>query len=464
MLPPEAATSQHTLFLDCSSFVSAVYLQAFGYELPSDLTWHMIDMVRPRVFYYELTHKETKEELDALEAKIRGCLQPGDVITHNRETGSGHTMLYLGNDSFTDCTTHGPDSYDFKNRRNRFYDNGGMWINPLSLLFERETEEDKKPKSLFSHNKRRFSISRPLDMVGEPTADALARITTARGLVCAVETSHPGARNAAPGDTVEYCVYIRNQNEQSREVSVEFTAPYGTALIGEKTALFAVLPKETGCARFAVQVEKTSAPFIDAPKIVVNALHVYAPRVLLGKAVSKEQNAMLIERFRQNLSGGKDVFSSIAESYSEQGVFMENSEKRFVLARFHMYGSTAGDVLYRKAQQPEKDLAVYGMFGGTGVITPEVIAAPGIRTTQIDRRDLLPGDVILCGDDPYGSKVYACFFTGTSLIGDFEAEGPVREAKDSELDRFLDSLPGRFFYLLLRPWLFEKENRMVYNA
>ena len=55
-LPPEAGNSQYTHFLDCSTYVSAIYLTAFGYELPSDLTWLMIDEVEKQIFYYELTH------------------------------------------------------------------------------------------------------------------------------------------------------------------------------------------------------------------------------------------------------------------------------------------------------------------------------------------------------------------------------------------------------------------------
>ena len=44
LAPPEAATEQHMLFLDCSSFVNAVYHAAFGRVLDADLTWHMAQM------------------------------------------------------------------------------------------------------------------------------------------------------------------------------------------------------------------------------------------------------------------------------------------------------------------------------------------------------------------------------------------------------------------------------------
>ena len=131
-LPPEAATPDHTLFLDCSGYVGAIFYETFGYELPSDLTWHMIDLVEPQVYYHEITHQETAEERGAIEAELRALLQPGDIITYDRYVGSGHTMLYLGNDRYTDCTAGGrPDGYDYAGRKNRYYPEGGLFVQPL---------------------------------------------------------------------------------------------------------------------------------------------------------------------------------------------------------------------------------------------------------------------------------------------------------------------------------------------
>ena len=118
LLPPEAATRDRTVYLDCSGFVNAVYYQSFGYELPTDLTWNMIDYLKPRILYYELTHKETNSDISAMEKKIRALIEPGDVITYDRGVGSGHTLMYIGDDKFIHCTANGrPDSYDYVNRK-----------------------------------------------------------------------------------------------------------------------------------------------------------------------------------------------------------------------------------------------------------------------------------------------------------------------------------------------------------
>ena len=111
-LPPEAANSQYTQFLDCSGYVSAIYLQAFGYELPSDLTWLMIDQIKPRVFYYEFTHEETVQELLKLREEVCALLQPGDLITYDRGTDNGHVVMYLGADPLNSLCVEMDTRYD----------------------------------------------------------------------------------------------------------------------------------------------------------------------------------------------------------------------------------------------------------------------------------------------------------------------------------------------------------------
>ena len=95
-LPPECANNQYTHFLDCSSYTSAIYLTAFGYELPSDLTWLMVDQLENRIFYHEVTGQETVEQMHHIGVQVRSLLQPGDLITLQRQRGSGHIVMYLG--------------------------------------------------------------------------------------------------------------------------------------------------------------------------------------------------------------------------------------------------------------------------------------------------------------------------------------------------------------------------------
>ena len=52
-LPPEAATAQQRLYLDCATFVCAAYYNAFGYRLEADVTWNIRDLVEDCVYSIE---------------------------------------------------------------------------------------------------------------------------------------------------------------------------------------------------------------------------------------------------------------------------------------------------------------------------------------------------------------------------------------------------------------------------
>ena len=446
-LPPEAATPDHTLFLDCSGYVSAIFYETFGYELPSDLTWHMIDLVEPQVYYYEITHQETAEERGAIEAELRELLQPGDIITYDRYVGSGHTMLYLGNDRYTDCTAGGrPDGYDYAGRKNRYYPEGGLFVQPLEKLFACENG-GLAPSNLFHEKKRRFAVSRPLERMGEPTPRSLARLGDARDLVCAVTTSHPGAKMADAGDTVIYTLRVRSFREENCTVNISLEA----GLTGDGTVQ-CMLPAHGGTeVRFALQVKDTQAMWI-RPRVTVNTLDVWTPRVLLGKLPTQARLSRLCADFDRELAVCGDALQAAARAYAAQGIPMAERGRDFVFSHFYLHDSPAGDVLSRRPQDPQRDLSVWGMFGGTGVITAEMATSDGMRCTQLERRDLMPGDVILCCDDACGHGCYGSFYDGDCLTGAFEDGECVRSIRDEELDAFVDSLFGRYAFILLRPF------------
>ena len=72
--------------------------------------------------------------------------------------------------------------------------------------------------------------------------------------------------------------------------------------------------------------------------------------------------------------------------------------------------------------------------------------------TLITRRDLQPGDLILCSDDGFGEKSCTSFFDGEALHGIFEAGEAPRTLSGEAADAFIDSLFGRFAFVVLRPW------------
>ena len=190
---------------------------------------------------------------------------------------------------------------------------------------------------------------------------------------------------------------------------------------------------------------------LDGPVVTVNELIMYAYPVLLGRKMSDSQWKSVKEIALAEIFGGATAVEAAAKAFAPLGICLDPVQKRYSWTYFCYHDATAGDAMSRKPQKPFEDLAVYGGFGGKYVITPEMTAVNGVRTTHILPRDLLPGDVLLCMDDAFGDTAYSAFFDGERLVGCFEANGKTRAISGQELEQFVDSLFGRFLFLHLRP-------------
>lgn len=453
-LPPEAGNSQYIHFLDCSGYTSAIYLTAFGYELPSDLTWIMVDQLENRVFYYEMTHEETIADVQRIKQQVFDLVQPGDLITWQRVKGSGHIIMCMGNGEYTECTTPPgqKNSYNYEECKNQIYERG-IWMRKLEKLFPVTEEMWETNRGLFRENVVRFSIHRCAEVAGDILPQTKLRMGKAKDLWCAVENSAPGSVPAYPGETVDYTVIVRNQGEEEKQISITFAPPAGTVFAGEGNIEKTLQVGEEIRLTFTVTVEQDNkAISLDGPVVTVNDLIVYAHPVLLGRKMTDAQWEAVKKTTLEEIAKGATVVEAAARGYAPLGIQMDGRQKRYSWTYFCYHDSTAGDVLSRQPQKPFADLAVYGGFGGKNVITPEMTAVPGnVRTTHILPRDFLPGDVLLCMDDAFGDKAYSAFFDGERLIGSFEADGQTRTIEGEELEKFIDSLFGRFAFLHLRP-------------
>ena len=453
-LPPEAGNSQHTHFLDCSGYVSAIYLTAFGYELPSDLTWIMVDQMEPRKYLYNLTHQETLEDIARVRDEVYAILQPGDLITWQRYTGSGHIVMYLGEGRYTECTVppKQKNSYNYEECKNQLYERGLWMRNSLDVKFPDTQEKREENPGLFHERIMRFSIHRPLEIVGDILPQTKIRMEKAKDLWCAVENSAPGLHQAYPGGKVEYTVIVRNQSNDEKSVAVTFTPPTGTIFAGKSAEELILQGSEEKRVGFMVTVDReNTAAVLDGPVVTVNDLIVYAHPVLLGRPMPHAQWESVKGIALEELAKGETAVAAASRAYAPLGIQIDPVQKRHSWGLFCYHDTPAGDVISRRPQKPFEDLAVYTGFGGRNVITPEVAAGCNVRTTFISAKDLLPGDVILCLEDAFGDVAYSAFFDGVCLVGQFGPGERNRVIIGEELDRFVDSLFGRFAFVVLRP-------------
>lgn len=461
--PPEAATKQYTLHLDCSAFCFAVYYQALGIELPYDITWHMYEHMTPLVYKYEKTFDETLEEKQKFAEEFAAVLQPGDLITMLHQGQSGHIMIYVGDGKFMHCCPEKQgvdDSYNYAARtegKNR----NAILIDNVSDITRIVTGEEAgqmssfKRYNMFSPRERMVAVHRPWLLADGPTEQALIRMGAHKDLHSGVVSSHPGGCQAACGDVVEYRVNVKNQGGTAKSVTVDFAAPAGTSFGGETVCCAELQPGEEKVFAFGTIAEEERSIYLEAPDVRVNGLKIPAKRVLLGKSAEAEQRKALLQEMREKLTSGMEVMKAASEVYGKQGIVMSCDKKTYICSLFQHFDTCAkenNNVLVRFSQKPFEDMTVYSLFGGAGVVTGDILLEPDKRTTEILERDLMAGDIILCANDPFAVQTYALFYTGESLIGASEQGLANRELKGEEMETFIRSLFGRFCFLVLRPW------------
>ena len=445
--PPEAGTEQDPLYLDCSGFIHAVFYNTFGYELPAKLTWHMIEQVKPRLYYYELTHEESEEELNRIKAEVRALLQPGDIVTYEVE-GNGHTMLIVNDKEYMHCSGRGRrGGYNYQTKQDDVLPWGAIGTDPIEDYFQPRDENERR--YLFSKKVRRFAVCRPLEAVGDPTPAALARMKLP-GLRFSVLSSHPGGRQAEAGEAVRLTVKADNLGEEAQSVTLHLTARAGTDTLSEENVFLALPPKGSAAISFRLRIPSACEASLLVPSLFADDLPLCAAPILLRRPALPVDPKQLAQDFGQSLQRGCDCFAALSDACRMQKLPFSLERRDWASRYFFPYDAVDVDVLYRRPAAPG-DASVPGFFGGQGVITPEMGPGTGMRCTRISRRDLEPGDILLVSDDSYGSLAYACVFTGEVLAGCPEAGAPFRTFTEEETDRFLDSLFGRFAFILLRP-------------
>ena len=442
--PPEAATSHRRLFLDCSGFVWATYFQTFDYMLEADLTWHIIDHVTPRVYYKEFTHEETPEEIDNIRNELLALLQPGDVITYSYN-GNGHTLIYVDKDTYINCSGCGTyNGYHYKENRNIFSEHGGIYVEDSKDLLWMCDDPIRNRCCLFKGDRTRFAIHRPLDLVGDPTPDAMARIGKAAGLIVSVLSNYPGGRTAEPGAELDYTVVVRNKNDKAVDLDVSFEAGFGSTGSAKEYAAGSV---EAGAEKtFTFRAEAGNRDVVEAPTVYVNGLHIDAPMILVGHNLCKDDADKVIGSVKNSLAAGTEIQAAVSSAYAQLGIHVYPLARQSMRRLYFLHDSVSGDVLSRRAQIPSKDMNVKTYYGGRGVVTPQVCSMFGVRTVNISADDLQPGDIICYADGANFENASEALWTGSGFLG---IEG--------DTETFIQSLFGRFVFAVLRPSLTIKE-------
>jgi predicted small lipoprotein YifL len=351
---------------------------------------------------------ETDEEKTSVMKSFKDTLRAGDVIVTVYNT-NGHTMLYAGNDIFYHCSSNGKKgSYNYQQRHDNIYERGAISNISSSVLFSPEINGTPSRSYLFRDVNLKFCILRPLSDVGAITFSTQKRVEGLKNIRSSVTSSHPEGKSIRLGEEITYNVEVVNLDTSERNIKIMY----------KKEEISFCLKAGESTNKLYTEVIKSDmvdGRYICKPEITVNNMGIHVPKVIF------DNNSL------------HDFLLPAPEVIIKDLFIKQNKDE--------------GEVYCLRKISHFSSMLVPGLFGGFGVITPEIVQSPDIRTHRITISSLQQGDLIIYKDSMDAPAV------GVKYYGD----GNLDFAEDTEVSTFIDSLFGRFCFCVIRQSLYKAQ-------
>ena len=454
---PELATSQYTVYTDCSKFQNAIYYNTFQYELPAESTDTMLDYPELQVMYYEPSWEETEEEKTQIFEQLENLLQVGDLINYRlADDNNGHILMYTGDGEFIHATS-GDTGGDYQYTSN----NGGATkvdvteptgaVGKISL---KTLETSTESRYLLAQLK--FGVLRPMMELSKEdiTGDAYCRTAFMQGIISEVTSDVPGGQSIEPGAEVNYTVTFQNLDSVARNVHVDLAAAEHTAITKEPESFDLEIPaNSTATLTFAVQIDEDPALLgteISGPGVKANGMTVATTGHLVQKNL-KDSLATAFETFDFTAAGVRNDYSMAAAAYREiAGYELPFASTEELLWKVFVRDDYNNIALSLRSEGVIPDMVVKGYYGGMAVKNAE--GDPGERVSNFTGASLRAGDILVVSEDLTPEHTYLYLCTGPyNLAGWFEEYGEVSILRSGYLAPIMESMLGQYAFALLRP-------------
>ena len=424
---PEQATAQQMLYLDCSSFVNAVYYEGFGVNIQgvpvterSPQTGNYANYAKDNlgkspdvVGYWETADYTTKDAQRALLESVLSQLQVGDVVNYRHgksSDSSGHALLYIGDGMFLHSTgaqatfdsTNPDGNKDVANAMEMTH--GTVQKIAASALFT----DTSSNRYLFRNDKSdkmyNFCVLRPLAKGLTPTQKTQNRMQLP-GISIEKQVLPGIAATVARGETLTYSLIIQNHSDNSYTgVSLEDTLSEHVAFLsgsegltvdGQRvTASLSIGPRQSITLRWTAVVKDT-APVgarIESNATALGGVKIFDTANFVG-AYTAAQLAAVAQKARDMAANGTayaDPASFARALYKEAlGVdILTDTDTAALMASLFAVSENGSPAL--NAVSPLAEMAVPRLEGGTLLHRISDIVA--IHT----EKDLMLGDLIFC--------------------------------------------------------------------
>lgn len=517
-MKPEDATELYNKYMDCSTYVSNAFYNAFGEvvidgkDINEITTKVLINYAKDNIgtsneviLYQDDILNMSQSEKDSAFEAFKNALQPGDlyVYRHGVNSESGHVMLYLGNGYFLHSTG---SSYDYTNLKDKVEGFSGAGI----IKKEGSVRYQSANSTVFnSTNKRypfyvdpngvdsntRYAILRPLNRKGlKLTNNTIARCM-ASGLD--IEKSADKTTSVSFNDTITYTIKIKNySNKTISNISITDTVADYTTFSSMSSSYYyhqngtnliwnipSINAGQTISVNYTVKVTGDSSKV--GKKISSTAYVGHIATNTLNMSISSLNNSQLNDFVNMALQyyGNSNVtYSSTANNSTldpTNNVVTFSSGANFVTAVYNRYYDSLGKTLNLSNeldsitnsnfmnsimstsgsfQTSSKlySMMVNGGFGGT--VFTKNYDMDRMRTVEYDY--LLPGDIISFQNS---SATNQYLYLGDVTIGStsyekalllFTTSTAVKMVYGSEADALLVKFIGYKRFAIIRPSLY----------
>jgi len=480
MVSPEDATSQRTIYLDCSSYVDSVYYEAFGIHLIrgeagtwSIKTANMLNAARDYPTRREnegyWTQEDdfagkTTDEIQQLLDEVYANLQVGDVIVYEKTAGGGHTVMYIGDGLVLHCT--GSTGTSSPNPPSNYYDKAGVteYTQGAVLCDSASAFFTDSTHARWLGNMARFCVIRPFDRTDieiAPTQKSADRLSV-KGLAMEKTASVHPDNCVDTNDEITYTVTLNNTgNIAVTDVILTDTVPDGTEFVsgdvtntsGSLTWTGDIAAETTVTISYKVKV--TSA---NAGQIITNG--------------STEINGVSLNKIEHTVAGysaqDRESIAAKAKEYVTDGRSFRDGASLIMSAYKDAIGanafgftddgtnissySTADELLTEvidsanftcHTQTEISGMLVPHLFGGIDITYNSKALLDGERRSSISADQLAIGDVILA-EYSKGELVY--MYVGDSQFVCLDTDGKATLITTEEGYYLTETSSGSSYY------------------
>lgn len=426
---PEDATAQHKIYLDCSTYVNAIYLEGFGETiLPAEIgktpnTSNYDAYARDYsdnadvIGYWEPADYTTDEERATLANEIMSNLQVGDILNYRHATASagtgtkGHVYIYVGDGTFLHCAGAGSYMVNTNNPALSYDDAASEAVNGQVQEINQETiftDTDNYRyifKATTDDTVYSFCLLRPLARNFTPTEESLSRMDIP-GLVMEKLSSVYENTSVKPGDSVTYTIELKNTSVKTlSDVTVTDLLPAGTAFLegdsGVTVSGQSLSWKSDVAAKSAVTFSYTVKITADVPGTLIQSNETYVNGVKLGKinhtvsgyseadSLMLSNNALIYAENEREFASGLDMAKVIyKETLGIDVLDYENVNKAL-----DDIIDTENLTCYKGTELSK--ILVPNLYGGMDIRTGQYKIPDNDRTRIVSEGELSVGDIIL---------------------------------------------------------------------